>query len=160
MKQGQILYQGPIAGGLETIEAAGFPCPKYTNPADHLLDVLSLPAALEAGLDDILLSKQQEATSDIDIQTDLLVKEAKLSGALSLTNEYTSNLSWWKQFKILFHRSMKEQWRLKDVFFTQLAQSILMAVLIGTVFLRIGTGQPSTVRRNAVLFFCAVNQVS
>ncbi len=32
------------------------------------------------------------------------------------------------------------------------SQSVIMAVLIGTVFLNIGTGQRSTVRRQPVLF--------
>ena len=33
-----------------------------------------------------------------------------------------------------------------------------MALLVGTVFLRIGDTQSSIVRRSPALFFCAVNQ--
>jgi len=33
-----------------------------------------------------------------------------------------------------------------------------MAILIGTVYLKIGNGQESTIRRSPALFFCAINQ--
>jgi hypothetical protein len=39
-----------------------------------------------------------------------------------------------------------------------LLQNIVMGVLIGTVFLQIGTSQSSTTRRQPVLFFCVINQ--
>jgi hypothetical protein len=48
--------------------------------------------------------------------------------------------------------------RKKDVVLTQLLQSIIIAVLIGTVFMQIGTTQSSVVRRQPVLFFCVINQ--
>lgn len=67
--------------------------------------------------------------------------------------------TWMGQFVILFRRTLKEQWRKKGMLFTQLIQSVVIAVLIGTVFLQIGTSQTSTVRRQPVLFFCVVNQV-
>ena len=66
---------------------------------------------------------------------------------------------WWGQFAILFRRTLKEQWRKRGMLMTQLVQSIIIAILIGTVFLQIGTSQTSTTRRQPVLFFCAVNQV-
>ncbi len=32
----QILYQGPAKQAIEYFAARGFPCPMYTNPADHI----------------------------------------------------------------------------------------------------------------------------
>ena len=40
---------------------------------------------------------------------------------------------------------------------TQLAQTVVMAVLIGTAFLDIGTSQRSIAKRGPVIFFCCVN---
>ena len=38
-------------------------------------------------------------------------------------------------------------------------QNVVMAVLIGTVFLQIGTTQASATRRLPVIFFWVINQV-
>lgn len=67
-------------------------------------------------------------------------------------------MPWHRQFLILLHRCCKEQFRKRNVFFTQVAQSIVMALLIGGVFFQIGTSQASTIKRQPVLFFCVVNQ--
>jgi hypothetical protein len=48
--------------------------------------------------------------------------------------------------------------RKKGVVLTQLAQAVVIAVLIGCVFMQIGTSQASAVRRQPVLFFCVINQ--
>ncbi len=65
---------------------------------------------------------------------------------------------WLHQFKVLFRRTMKDQWRKRALLFTQVVQTIIMAVLIGTAFIKIGTDETSTVRRQPVLFFCVINQ--
>jgi ATP-binding cassette subfamily G (WHITE) protein 2 len=46
---------------------------------------------------------------------------------------------WTGQFVILFKRTMKEQWRKRSMLLTQLLQSVIIAVLIGTVFLQVRT---------------------
>ena len=43
-------------------------------------------------------------------------------------------------------------------FVTLMVQTVFMAVLIGTVFLQIGTGNAGYTRRQPSLFFCAINQ--
>ena len=40
----------------------------------------------------------------------------------------------------------------------QIVQVVVMAILIGTAYLRIGTNQQSLVLRRPVIFFCAINQ--
>ena len=41
LKSGDIVYLGPAAKAITFFAKAGFPCPQYTNPADHLLDVIT-----------------------------------------------------------------------------------------------------------------------
>jgi hypothetical protein len=41
LRQGEILYQGSAPGAVHFFAHLGFPCPPYTNPADHLLDVIT-----------------------------------------------------------------------------------------------------------------------
>jgi ATP-binding cassette, subfamily G (WHITE), member 2 len=64
---------------------------------------------------------------------------------------------WLKQFSILLQRSFRQELRKKDELWTQYIQIIVMAVLIGTAYLHIGTTQKSIVKRGPAMFFCAVN---
>lgn len=68
------------------------------------------------------------------------------------------NPTWFKQVFILLRRNFQEHRRESQVIITSIIQTIIIAVLIGTVFLQIGNTQKSTVRRQPVLFFCVVNQ--
>ncbi len=66
---------------------------------------------------------------------------------------------WTTQFRVLLRRSLKEQWRKRNVTYVLMTLTTVMAVLVGTVFLRIGTSQTSVTRRSPVLFFTVINQV-
>jgi ATP-binding cassette subfamily G (WHITE) protein 2 len=68
------------------------------------------------------------------------------------------NPTWIKQIEILFRRNLREQSRRLNVIIISLIQTIIMAVLVGTVFLNIGHTQKSIVRREPVIFFCIINQ--
>ena len=73
-------------------------------------------------------------------------------------NNLPLNPTWVTQVLILLHRTFQEQFRQLNIIITSLVQTIVMAVLIGTVYLKIGVGQSSMLRREPALFFCAVNQ--
>ena len=134
----------------------------YTNPADHILDVITPPRSSNNTSDEPPLTKEQQAANDraliaaqppldIDLTMGIQKREAQMGYR-------PVNPTWLKQVRILFRRNMREQSRKLHILGTSIVQTIVMAILIGTVFLRIGTGQPSTLRREAVLFFCAINQ--
>lgn len=72
--------------------------------------------------------------------------------------EFLPRTPWFHQFKILMRRSFKEQMRSRTVIITQLINAIVMAIFIGTAFLKIGVSQSSIARRGPVVFFCAINQ--
>ena len=140
---------------------AGFPCPVHANPADHLLDVITPPRSnpllgtatisleQQAAIDEAIMSAHPELDVDLNMGVNKrLVQMANLP----------LNPSWPKQVQILFGRTMQEQFRQSRIFITSLMQTIVMAILIGTVYLHIGTAQTSAVRREPSLFFCAVNQ--
>lgn len=42
--------------------------------------------------------------------------------------------------------------------FTSIVQTVVMGILVGTVWLQIGTAPSSTIQRQPVLFFCTINQ--
>ncbi|CAF1427831.1 unnamed protein product [Adineta steineri] len=65
LKEGNIIYQGPRNQAMETYRAAGFPCPLYTNPADHLPDVIT-PSKRDpsAKHNEAIVSPKQQAITD------------------------------------------------------------------------------------------------
>lgn len=77
---------------------------------------------------------------------------------------------WWMQFYILFHRTMKENWRKRVIFLIQIVQTVIMAVLTGTVYLKVcivfallshyqmPLDQSYVNTRQSSLFFSCVNQ--
>lgn len=235
LKSGRILFQGSVPAALQLFESAGFPVPHYSNPADHILDVITPPmdqTVYEQTLKDAALEAERQrrrgvlgqASFDIELavavaedqaspQVDGLQEDPRLGDStplgkalnqrrkLSLTraaeleqqsirlpqrpdqaNEEMllskfeqpiidlgfgsskplilerENLSWIRQTRILMERNVKETLRKKTAMMIAIIQTIIMAVLIGTVFLRIGNGQSSTVRRQPVLFFVCINQ--
>lgn len=135
---------------------AGFPCEVYTNPADHLLDVISTKTehqsvSSEKQLDPVHLIKSVQTPINIDLNMGANKRVLQFRD-LPMTQ------TWFQQFFILLQRNFQEQMRSSKIIITSLIQTILIAILIGCVFLQIGTGQSSIVRRNPVIFFCAINQ--
>ena len=130
----------------------------YTNPADHLLDVItppkfandeSVPAEKQENVDRAILAVQTP------MQIDLNMGAHKRIGQMS---DLPKNPMWITQFFILLRRNFQEQIRSSKIIITSIIQTIIIAVLIGCVFLQIGNGQTSVVRRSPVIFFCAINQ--
>jgi ATP-binding cassette subfamily G (WHITE) protein 2 len=129
----------------------------YTNPADHLLDVItpSKPGAIntvlkeQAATDQAIIQCQAPVDIDLNMGEDKrLVQQASLP----------VNPTWLRQVYVLLQRNFQEQARKWKVIAISLVQTIIMAVLIGTVFLQIGKTQTSIVRREPVIFFCVINQ--
>ncbi|CAF2346165.1 unnamed protein product [Rotaria sp. Silwood2] len=161
LKAGHIIYQGPRKQAMEVYRIAGFPCPIHSNPADHLLDVITPPrnnpilgAAIisleqQAAIDEAITKAQPPL--DIDLNMGVNKRVAQMANL-------PRNPTWHTQVRILLHRTFQEQFRQKQIIVTSLVQTVIMAILIGTVYLKIGHTQKSIVRREPALFFCAVNQ--
>jgi ATP-binding cassette subfamily G (WHITE) protein 2 len=73
-------------------------------------------------------------------------------------NDFQPHPTWITQVHILLQRNFQEQFRQSKIIVISLIQTIIMALLVGTVFFNIGNTQKSILRREPILFFCAVNQ--
>ena len=228
LKSGRILFQGSVPDALKLFEECGFPVPHYSNPADHLLDVITPPMDLSAAnareeeaareaLSARGSGRKGSAAFDIEmasVDQDVMPEDRlgpssplgralnarrkqSMEGSLALEQDIINttssrnkapptavlpesaadgrrpdqqhealllskftppkidlgfgvekplfldreHVSWARQLRILSHRNFKEAWRKKSVLYTSVALSIIMAVLIGTAYLLIGTGQ-------------------
>jgi ATP-binding cassette subfamily G (WHITE) protein 2 len=145
LSKGRIVYNGRARDVVQFFASKGFPCPPLTNPADHLIDILVTDSS--RFIDDTQLLSTMvpgDGFADPRPHTPLPVNFRRQP--------------WIRQFLVLFHRSWTDVTRNRVMLFTQFIQTVIIAVLIGTVFLQIGHNQSSIVRRNPVLFFCVVNQ--
>lgn len=152
LKSGHFLYSGPAAQASEHWASAGMPVPAGTNVADHLLDSitpeLNNQEAAEQTENAIKLRKIYEQIPT----TDPLIAKDSEDKPLRATQ------SWCQQFRILTKRSFNAQIRQWKLIVVSVIQTIVMSILIGTVFLRIGHYQSSITKRQPVLFFCVINQ--
>lgn len=86
------------------------------------------------------------------------IATGRIIGCLTLFFLHRNLIPWRKQYYILFLRSFQESWRRKDILLTTVFTSLIISILIGLVFLNIGNDQKSVNKRQAVLFFCVINQ--
>lgn len=175
--QGQIVYNGRANQVLAFYASAGFPSPgENYNPADFVIDVINPVRPEDAEKTNANARKLLEVgrakaaaearTGAMEMETIAVTAaednstpaESPSSGNLTQLLETKKKPSWWRQFSILLVRSFKNSLRARLAIFLQLLQAIVMGVLIGTVFLEIGTDQTSTTKRQPVLFFCVINQ--
>eukprot|EP01113_Clastostelium_recurvatum_P040178 TRINITY_DN6221_c1_g2_i1.p1 TRINITY_DN6221_c1_g2~~TRINITY_DN6221_c1_g2_i1.p1 ORF type:complete len:672 (-),score=98.76 TRINITY_DN6221_c1_g2_i1:16-2031(-) len=198
LNKGHVLYRGPRSEVLNFYERAGLPCPPFTNPADHILDVITYvagsdraqldtnvkrlrkqlrkqerlqkeraaaiaagslsPKSRGLGASQSLLHGADDDADDIDEDLDRNADVGDRDDLNEWVPEVNPRTPWHRQFRVLLRRSFQENLRNRGVLIAQVVQNIIMAVLIGTVFLQIGTDQTSTTRRQPVLFFCVINQ--
>ena len=134
----------------------------FTNPADHILDVITPPKRSPTNTDEPKITLEQQALIDQSIINAQPPLDVDLSMGADKRAAQMANISfnptWHKQVNILFRRNLREQSRKLHILGTSIVQTIFMAALIGTVFLQIGTTQQGLLRREPVLFFCAINQ--
>jgi len=135
----------------------------YTNPADHLLDVITPPKRnLTGEYTEGAISLEQQSLNDQAIlaaQTPITIDlNMGVHKRLAQMSNLPKNPIWHKQVRILLRRNFQEHLRTSQVIITSVIQTVIIAVLIGTAFLQIGNTQASIVRRQPVLFFCVVNQ--
>jgi ATP-binding cassette subfamily G (WHITE) protein 2 len=165
LNKGHVLYQGPADKVIEHYAEAGFPCPAYTNPADHILDVVTFVAGCDQKqilqnqktLEEYMKKKtHRKSVSDRVVLTESDIIE--MESRETWKPPRSARAPWLRQFGVLAQRSMRDMIRSRTIVAGQFIQCIIMAVLLGTAFLDIGTDQKSMVKRVPVLFFCAINQ--
>lgn len=145
---GQTCYFGPVANIEGYFGNIGFEIPAYTNPAEHLLDLVSADfhgdsretsqiqqAWSQAANNESTLSQINESThtSDQEQQRRVLSPEELVSrrpGLISIT------LS-------LLHRSLIKSYRDVVAYGIRILMYMGLAIMMGTVWLRLSTSQES-----------------
>ena len=179
LSQGRVAYFGTLPHALEYYAELGYKCPSYTNPADFVIRNLSvLPACPEESKTQIrqLLetwshSKEQATIlgeiSEINQQFANVVNNKLLAPTTTNANgdgeEYDDTrsryaASFFTQLTTLYHRSTLATLRDPILTKARAIQAIVIAVVIGLIYLRLRNNQKSVQDKMGAIFVCIINQ--
>ena len=140
MKSGDIVYQGSCRKSLRFLETLGMPCPQGTNPADHLLEVIS--------------PKDKDAP-----EPEKLVVPVNLGLGFEKGIMKHISTSWHRQCYTLTRRNFLQYWRRRELIFLNFVATLIIAFFIGCgIWHQQGSDQVSVTTLPPSLFFGCVTQ--
>ena len=144
MKKGEIIYQGACAKAELYFAEAGYPCPEKSNPADHMLDCVTMGAHDEKEPANVLK----------------LVVPMNMDFGLELDDFSARAVQpWIWQFIVLTHRNLMEKVRRWDIVAMNIFITCIVAVFIACgAWFQIGNYSDSIPKRNAIMFFTVIHQ--
>jgi ATP-binding cassette subfamily G (WHITE) protein 2 len=144
MKMGEIVYQGACAKAEQYFAEAGYPCPDKMNPADHMLDCVTMGNHDEKEAAHI-------ARLAVPINMDFGIE----------LNDFSARAvqPWTWQLLVLTHRNLMEKVRRWDIIAMNIFITIIIAIFIGGgAWQNIGNYADSVPKRNAIMFFTVIHQ--
>ncbi|KAI3777844.1 hypothetical protein L1987_47647 [Smallanthus sonchifolius] len=145
---GQVIYSGPLGRHsqqvidyFEAINGVSKIIEKY-NPATWMLEVSSSAAEMRLGID----FAEHFTASSLQQRNKALVKEVSVPppGAVDLHFETQYAQSIWGQFKSCLWKMWWSYWRNPDYNLVRFCFTLLCAVVVGTVFWKIGNKKSSS----------------
>mmetsp|Transcript_47254 Transcript_47254/g.118992 ORF Transcript_47254/g.118992 Transcript_47254/m.118992 type:complete len:667 (-) Transcript_47254:105-2105(-) len=160
LSRGEIVYFGDAARAVDFFEESGYPLPPRTNPADFFVeqinaDFSSSDSSSGVSLESVReLSRKYEA-STFKQQTDSAI-DAIASKGLPDPRDSTApkyNTNFFQQVGYLTVRTFKTSLRHPGIFWARLVMYTLLALLLGTLVLRMDDSADTIQDRISVLFF-------
>lgn len=139
-KGGKTVYFGEIGDNADTVKeylaSHGAPCPPESNPAEHMIEVVS--GHLSAGKDWAKIWSESPQHDKLTREIDTLVAEAaaKPPGTVDDGHEFAAPM--WEQVKIVTHRMNISLYRNTEYVNNKVIMHILLALLNGFTFWMIG----------------------
>lgn len=149
MKTGRIIYQGGCAGAEYFFAQGGYPCPPKMNPADHILEVITL------GTDG-----DKAAAADGSTSVKPLYVPVNLDFGLD-KDDFTLRAMphWVYQYGTLLHRNWMDKRRRWDVVAVNILVTAILAVFISCgAWSNLSNDQAGLAKRNPLLFFTVMHQ--
>jgi ATP-binding cassette subfamily G (WHITE) protein 2 len=116
MRKGQIIYQGATSDSLKFVTGLGYPCPSNRNPADFLLEVISLKR--EDG--SFVVETEREVVVTMDFETS---EESNFA--------HISKLHWFGQFRTLFARNVRLLLHQYQLIIMNIIASVVISIFVG-----------------------------
>ncbi|KAL9114838.1 MAG: hypothetical protein Q9227_001081 [Pyrenula ochraceoflavens] len=153
---GRTCYFGETSRVIWYLESIGHPLPLYTNPADFLLALVNIDFARDRSAAQSSLSQIQETWSSSTQLTTLLQQIGRPLPPSPNQTLHLSHQSHPNPFLLpltLLHRSLLKSHRDIIAYGIRLAMYLGLAIMMGTVFLRLPTTQSAIQPAINALFF-------
>ncbi|CAN0433874.1 unnamed protein product [Ascophyllum nodosum] len=179
LAEGKTIFCGPLDQARAHFDAIGHPCPSFYNPADHYIMVMSRdPAQPQESERRILAAAEgyRKSSAYEQVKAKLSVadgieetKESDHSASAKKTSggHKAYQASWATQARHtrgaspateVYKRTIIMYRREPVLTKARLAQTIVVSVLVGLIFLQLGNTQTEVQSKMGVMFFVAINQ--
>jgi len=147
-----MVYYGNANAALYHFGNLGHPCPPNYNPADYLIDLVTMNSA---GFVRSLARKYKDQSlifhQVLQIIDEIRHEKDNNNLAIFQLKEYAS--PWFHQAYVLSKRTLINNLRNPYLLRTQYALTIVLAMLIGTIYWHVGNDLPGVQNRAGSLFF-------
>jgi len=168
MAKGEMIYYGSASDAIEYFAALGHDCPRNYNPADFLLDLVSMNSMdVISSLSNVFRESYKASSSKVqnDFQYSLQYDiAAHHSGNFKKIERSTSSFEredlrqeyatyWIDQLWVLARRTMLNNFRNPSLIRLQYLTTVILGFLMGLIFYRLSYDARGTQDRFGVLFF-------
>eukprot|EP00281_Chroomonas_sp_CCMP1168_P022996 CAMPEP_0206228544 /NCGR_PEP_ID=MMETSP0047_2-20121206/9226_1 /ASSEMBLY_ACC=CAM_ASM_000192 /TAXON_ID=195065 /ORGANISM="Chroomonas mesostigmatica_cf, Strain CCMP1168" /LENGTH=645 /DNA_ID=CAMNT_0053651795 /DNA_START=134 /DNA_END=2071 /DNA_ORIENTATION=- len=166
LSKGHIIYQGPSEASVQYFAERGFPCPKYTNPADHLfMRILNDTGGVADEKGDVSAPNQQARLERLVLEYEKSERKDKMYAVAHQTGSGLDGIGVSQkpgrlvQIQWLCQRNIRNVIRNPLGLRAKIAQSIVMGVIIALIYRDVGDDQISVQGRQGSLFFISMNMM-
>jgi len=152
LSSGRLVYFGDATDALAVFEEAGLPCPTLRNPTDHFLHVINEDFKEADSADHVL------KVMDTFGMSRLVELEKQVALLSAVGEEYKGNENRAcpiYQAYVLTKRTFVNNTRNIGIFWLRLGMYIMLCIMIGTIYLRLGYSWKDSYSRTAMMFFLA-----
>ncbi|KAL4955224.1 P-loop containing nucleoside triphosphate hydrolase protein [Aspergillus filifer] len=143
LSSGKTCYYGPVGEVPSYFDSIGYPVPSHTNPAEYILDIVSSDFATEKSSAQDDVEKIQLAWAQSPESVRLARKSSQLAdkGSGTVMSDETSRPGLLSITLSLLHRLFIKSYRDIVAYGIRIAMYMGLAIMMGTVWLRLKTEQ-------------------
>lgn len=154
LSAGKSHYFGTIQGVESQFESMGYPMPSHTNPAEFLLELLNVDFASHRESAQQRLQEMQAAWVSSPKAAELVAKiQAAATNAERLESTRPQKRTLITLLMTLIHRSFIKSYRDVVAYGIRIAMYMGLAIMMGTVWLRLAPAQESIIPLTNAIFF-------
>ena len=143
LSQGKTCYFGPMSDVTTYFESAGFPVPPHTNPAEHLLDITNNDFAIDREQGGRELEKIHATWQQREHTVSFTSIEEKDQHVLAILDDQSRRPNMFTIVSALLSRMFIKSYRDVVAYGIRIAMYMGLAIMMGTVWLRLPTTQDS-----------------
>ncbi|KAJ3316122.1 hypothetical protein HDU76_002067, partial [Blyttiomyces sp. JEL0837] len=153
LAEGKVMYNGDIADMAKYFQDLGNPIPQFSNPADHAIDLVNNDFELREDDASVVVNNiskfYRSQCGPMETQLKSLV-----AGSVPLkVNHAASGADFWVHTGILSYRGYLNYTRNLIAYGVRLGMYIGMAIMMGTIWIRLGNNDSTINDRLSVHFF-------